>query len=161
MKSSWIMAASAIATIAVGAGCKYTSVLVADSTHPGGGSSIGAAPSQKAPTVTTTPSNDTGPIILNSFDANPTNVVTKSDKITFTVNAYSTNKAAMEYSWSTTKGTLSGTRGQTVFWTPQKTDGSLESGTATVQVLITDTDGAVKKADVNLQIAADGSATVK
>jgi hypothetical protein len=161
MKSSWIMSAAAIATIAVSAGCKYTSVLVTDTTRPGDSASIGGAPSQRAPTVTTTPSDETGPIILNSFDANPTNVATKADKITFTVNAFSTNKAAMEYSWSTTKGTLSGTRGQTVFWTPQKTDGTLESGTATVQVLITDTDGAVKKADVNLQIAADGSATVK
>ncbi len=146
---AWV---AALATTALG-GCAYRSIVIAE---PHKGMPISATtPTQAAPAQ----DDGTGPIILNSFDANPTNVAAKGDKITFTVNAFNSNKTAMEYSWTTTKGTLSGTRGQTVFWTPQKTDGSLETGLSTVQVLITDGDGATKQAAVNILINSDGSAT--
>lgn len=138
-------------------GCEYRSVIY---TLPRS-STTAVAPSQNQPASQSPAEEGTGAIVLNSFDANPTNVASKQDKITFTVNAYNSNRSPMEYSWSATKGTLSGTRGQTVFWTPQKSDGSLESGLATVQVLITDQNGATKQAAVNILIREDGSATMQ
>ena len=158
-KISLIPYVAALGMFALVAGCEYRSVIV---TEPGRVAAVGHM-GGVAPTTPTQPSETadtgTGAIILNSLDANPTNVATKIDKITFTVNAFNSNRAPMEYSWSSTKGTLSGTRGQTVFWTPQKTDGSLETGVATVQVLITDPNGATKQAAVNILINQDGSAS--
>ncbi len=153
MKSSLLRSFAVLGLLAAAmAGCEYRSVIYS---LPKSSAPAPATPAQ----IAQQPAGDeTGAIILNSFDANPTNVATKLDKITFTVNAFNSNRSPMEYSWSTTKGTLSGTRGQTVFWTPQKTDGSLETGVGTVQVLITDQQGAVKKADVNILINSDGSA---
>lgn len=155
MKISLIPTVAALGLFAAAiAGCEYRSVIYAPkSSAPAASTPTQTQPAQQAA------DDGTGAIILNSFDANPTNVAAKSDKITFTVNAFNASKAPMEYSWSTTKGTLSGTRGQTVFWTPQKTDGSLETGLSTVQVLITDQNGATKQAAVNILINSDGSAT--
>lgn len=155
MKKVFILS---IATLAVAAtGCAYKSVLVSDHT--------GKAPNATSPSNTSTApaknADSTGTIILNGLDANPTNVATKGDKITFTVNAYNANKLPMEYSWASTKGTLSATRGQTVFWSPMKADGSVEKGLSTVQVLISDGNGATKQAALNLLIHADGSAVTQ
>jgi len=158
MKKSLIPSALALGVMVLSAGCAYRSYIV---TPPGKTTSnVSVQPTSPSSDSSTDQQSGAGPIILNSFDANPTNVATKQDKITFTVNAFDQSRVPMEYSWSSTKGTLSGTRGQTVFWTPQKTDGSLESGTATVQVLITDANGATKQAAVNILIHADGSATL-
>ncbi|MBM3268285.1 MAG: hypothetical protein FJZ01_11610 [Candidatus Sericytochromatia bacterium] len=151
MKSSLALLCAAGLTAALVGGCAYRSIVIAE---PHKSLPQATTPSQSAPSQ----DDGTGPIILNSFDANPTNVAAKSDKITFTVNAYNSNRTPMEYSWTATKGTLSGTRGQTVFWAPQKADGSIDGGLATVQVLITDGNGATKQAAVNIHINADGSA---
>ena len=99
MKMSLIQSVAAIATIAVVAGCEYRSIIVTDPGRAEVGSSIGSptTPSQTSPSST-----QDGAIILNSFDANPTNVATKADKITFTVNAFNSNKSPMEFSWTTT-----------------------------------------------------------
>lgn len=156
MKISLIPTVAALGLFAVvAAGCSTRAVVYS---LPRANAPAASVPTQNQPAQQAA-DDGTGAIILNSFDANPTNVAGKSDKITFTVNAFNANKAPMEYSWSTTKGTLSGTRGQTVYWTPQKTDGSLETGLSTVQVLILDQNGATKQAAVNILINADGSAT--
>ncbi|MBU6428652.1 MAG: hypothetical protein KGR26_06565 [Cyanobacteria bacterium REEB65] len=99
-----------------------------------------------------------GAIVVNGLAANPTNIASQNDKITFSINAYDANNKPMQYSWSSTKGTLSATEGQTVYWSPVNSAGALDQGVATVQVLITDSTGASKQAAVNLLINSDGSA---
>lgn len=43
-------------------------------------------------------------------------------------------------------------------WTPQKSDGSLEAGLATIQVVVTNGKGGSTQGSVNIKIEADGSA---
>lgn len=96
--------------------------------------------------------------IIQAIAPNPTAVATKSDVMTFTVNAYAPDGAVLDYTWSATKGYLSSTKGQVVSWTPQKADGSLEAGIGSIQVLITNGKGGSAQASVNIRIAEDGSA---
>lgn len=103
------------------------------------------------------PSGVTNPII-QTLAPNPTAVAHKSDVMTFTVGAYAANGAPLSYTWTSTKGYLSSTTGQAISWTPQKTDGTLESGLATIQVIVSDGKGGTAQGAVNIMIAADGSA---
>jgi hypothetical protein len=118
---------------------------------------LGAA-SSNTQAQATSASSVTNPII-QALAPNPSSVVRKGDAITFTVVAYAPDNAALQYTWTATKGPLSATAGQIVSWTPQKSDGSFESGLATIQVILTNGKGGIAESAVNLTIAADGSAT--
>ncbi|MEB3300215.1 MAG: hypothetical protein VKO21_12135 [Candidatus Sericytochromatia bacterium] len=139
----------ALAALALG-GCEYRSILITDPT-------VVSAPAQNSQPTNGT--NNAAAITLNALEPNPTNVANANDKISFSVVAHNANKLPMEYTWTATKGTLSGTKGQTVTWMPLGTDGKLESGVATIQCLITDSAGATKTAAVNIFIKPDGSAS--
>lgn len=97
--------------------------------------------------------------IIQAIAPNPTAVASKDSVMTFTATVHSPDGSALDYTWSATKGYLSATKGQMVSWTPQKADGSLEAGIATVQVLVTNAKGGSSQASVNIQIAQDGSAS--
>lgn len=97
--------------------------------------------------------------IIQAIAPNPTAVARKDDVMTFTVTAYAPDGAVLDYTWSATKGYLSATKGQVVSWTPQKADGTLETGMATIQVLISNGNGGAAQGSVNIQIAQDGSAS--
>lgn len=108
-------------------------------------------------TATASPVAIVNPVI-QAIASNPGSVAHKGDAITFTVVAYAPDGAPLQYTWAATKGTLSATAGQAVSWTPQRSDGSLESGTATIQVILSNGKGGIAQSSVNVQIAADGSA---
>lgn len=108
-------------------------------------------------TATASPVAIVNPVI-QAIAPNPSTVAHPGDAITFTVVAYAPDGAPLQYTWTATKGTLSATAGQVVSWTPQRSDGSLESGTATIQVILSNGKGGLAQSAVNVQIAADGSA---
>lgn len=137
---------------------KISLILVAASLFIGGcsfTSTVSADPNSKSGSQQTGSSNP----IIQAIAPNPTAVAHKSDVMTFTVTAYAPDGAVLDYTWSATKGYLSATKGQVVSWTPQKADGSLETGLATVQVLVSNGKGGTAQASVNMQIADDGSAS--
>ncbi len=101
-----------------------------------------------------------GTIVVAGLAANPTNIADANSRITFTVVAQDNNGLPMQYTWSATKGTLSATAGQMVYWSPDNSAGQVDSGTATVMVLITDSSGASQEAAVNLTIQPSGQTVV-
>ncbi len=101
-----------------------------------------------------------GTIVVAGLAANPTNIADANSRITFTVVAQDNNALPMQYTWSATKGTLSATAGQMVYWSPDNSAGQVDSGTATVMVLITDSSGASQEAAVNLTIQPNGQTQV-
>lgn len=151
MRKMMLATAAAAATLAL-AGCEYRSVLITEPTV------VSDSPVRASQPAAQNGATSPAGITLNALDANPTNVASPTDRISFSVVAHNANKLPMEYSWTSTKGTLSGTRGQTVTWMPLRTDGTVEAGVATVQCLISDGAGATKVAAVNLFIRPDGSA---
>lgn len=96
--------------------------------------------------------------IIQALSSYPTSVARQGDVITFTVVTHSPDGSVLDYTWTASKGTLSATKGQMVSWTPQKSDGTLEAGLATVQVLVTNASGGSAASSVNIQVAPDGSA---
>lgn len=137
---------------------KISLILVAASLFVGGcsfTSSVSTDPNGKSGSQQTGSSNP----IIQAIAPNPTAVAHKSDVMTFTVTAHAPDGAVLDYTWSATKGYLSATKGQIVTWTPQKADGSLETGLATVQVLVSNGKGGTAQASVNMLIADDGSAS--
>jgi hypothetical protein len=98
--------------------------------------------------------------IIQAIAPNPSTVARKGDAITFTVVAFAPDGSPLQYTWAATKGTLSATVGQIVSWTPQKSDGTLESGLATIQVILTNGKGGIAQSAVNVTIAGDGGASV-
>lgn len=97
--------------------------------------------------------------IIQAITPNPTAIARKDDVMTFTAVVHAPDGSVLDYTWSATKGYLSSTKGQMVSWTPQKADGSLEAGIATIQVLVSNGKGGTAQASVNIQIAQDGSAS--
>lgn len=111
--------------------------------------------------TSTTGSSASGAIVIQGLSANPTGTdISAGDRITFTVNAFDNNGLPMQYSWSSTKGTMSSTSGQTAYWIPDDpSTGNLIQGVATVQVLITDSSGASQVGAVNLEVAPNPAPT--
>lgn len=132
---------SVVASLVILSGCTFTSSVT---------------PNQEKDQQQT--SGATNPII-QAIAPNPTAVASKDSVMTFTATVHSPDGSALDYTWSSTKGYLSATKGQMVSWTPQKADGSLEIGIATIQVLVTNAKGGSSQASVNIQIAQDGSAS--
>ncbi|MEB3204479.1 MAG: hypothetical protein VKP57_07235 [Candidatus Sericytochromatia bacterium] len=146
------MLATAVLAALAATGCEYRSVLITEPTV------VSDSPVRASQPAASNNATSPAGITLNALDANPTNVASPMDRISFSVVAHNANRLPMEYAWTATKGTLSGTRGQTVTWMPLRTDGTIEAGVATVQCLISDGAGATKVAAVNLFIRPDGSA---
>ena len=99
--------------------------------------------------------------IIQQFTSNPTQITQKDEIITFNVIAIDADNDILKYVWSATKGTLSSTEGLSVSWTPQKSDGTLETGTAVISVTINDGKGGTDTASLNIIIDASGSAKVQ
>lgn len=91
---------------------------------------------------------------INSFDYYPKTTVRKDDVITFSVDAYS-KEGPLQYTWKCSKGTLLSNSGTTVSWRPTKGDGSLETGSATITVTVSD-DNMTVDASANVFINNDG-----
>jgi hypothetical protein len=100
-----------------------------------------------------------GEPIIQAMSAQPTQTSSKDDVVTFTVVATDPAGQPLQYTWSATKGTLSATTGQTVSWRPIKMDGSVESGLATVSLVVSNGTQA-KTGTVNIMIGANGAAQV-
>jgi hypothetical protein len=98
--------------------------------------------------------------VINAIAPNPSSIADKDSTITFTVSASDPANLPLQYTWSSTKGTLTATSGQVVAWRPTKSDGSVESpGLATVQVLVSNGQQ-TQTASVNLTIQANGATAV-
>lgn len=92
---------------------------------------------------------------IRSFDYYPKTTVRKDDIITFTVDAYKSNSEPLQFTWKCSKGTLLSNSGNTVSWKPEKADGSLETGVATITVTVSD-DNMTVDASANVFINPDG-----
>lgn len=116
--------------------------------------SVAPAPSP-APTPTPSPASEPGknnkPVIQYLLP-NPSNSAKQGDIITLKVSAYDPDQDTLKFSWSSTKGTLSANQGETVSWRPQRSDGSPETGLATITVIVDDGRGATESASVNITI---------
>lgn len=92
---------------------------------------------------------------INSFDFYPKNTTKKEDIITFTVSAVKKGSEALQYTWKASKGTLLTNSGNTVSWKPERADGSMETGVATITVTVSDGKYTVD-ASANVFIYSDG-----
>ena len=108
-----------------------------------------------------TGSNQNQKPIIHQFNSTPTQVVKKDDIITFKVVASDADNDVLKYIWSSTKGTLTSTQGEIVSWMPQKSDGSIETGTAVISVMVSDNKGGTDTSSVNIMIDQSGSAKVQ
>ncbi len=104
--------------------------------------------------ITIKPQKKTPPRI-QSFDYYPKSTVRKDDIITFTVSASNKENDSLQYNWKCSKGTLLSNSGNTVSWKPERADGSLETGTATITVTVSD-DNMTVDASANVFINSDG-----
>lgn len=87
------------------------------------------------------------------------NSVDKDGAMTFTVVAHAPSGRPLQFSWSATKGLLSGNTGRVVSWRPLKVDGTLDSGLATITVLVTDGQYTAT-GTANVMVAPAGTATL-
>ncbi|MFN8578122.1 MAG: hypothetical protein U0354_14890 [Candidatus Sericytochromatia bacterium] len=95
--------------------------------------------------------------VINSFDHNPKEINNKDEKIIFTVVASDRDKKdTLEYKWSSTKGTLSTNTGETVNWSPLKSNGDCDfqssEGIAVISVLVSDGNGGTANAQTSIRI---------
>lgn len=144
----------ALFAILMVAGCDFKGSI----TQPGGQTS--AAPSanaQATPTPRPTPADDNAPQI-QSANANPRVIGSSSDVMTFTINAFSPVGSTLEFTWTSTKGFMSATKGESVQWYPVGSDGKAQPGPATITCIITDTRNNQKKIDFNVLILPSGGA---
>lgn len=95
---------------------------------------------------------------ITNFDYYPKSTVRRDDVITFTVNASNKINDALQYTWKCSKGTLLSNSGSTVSWKPERADGSLETGTATITVTVSD-DSMTVDASANVFINSSGGVT--
>lgn len=95
---------------------------------------------------------------ISNFEYYPKTTAKKDDVITFTVTASNKNNDPLQYNWKCSKGTLLSNSGNTVSWKPEKADGSLETGVATITVTVTD-DNMTVDASANVFINSNGAVT--
>jgi hypothetical protein len=88
--------------------------------------------------------------IIQALSANPTNL-TKGQPITVTIKATDPRSQPLDYTWSTTGGTLSTTSGQLVQWQPPTA-----AGTYTINVLVSNGSGGSTAGSLNLIVDASG-----
>jgi hypothetical protein len=103
------------------------------------------------PTTVQTPAPALDPVI-QSFTANPSNVVPQGQPITFTVVANDPGKQSLQFNWAATGGLLSTNTGRVVTWTPPE-----KPGVYTVSTIITNARGGAVTGTQNLTVLADGS----
>jgi hypothetical protein len=111
-----------------------------------------AVPESAAPAV------DRPPIIA-VLDYSPKTAVGKADVITFTVVANDPEGQPLQYTWTATKGHLTGNTGQVAGWRPAKADGTFEKGLTTVHLIVSD-GRQTTAAAVNIMIDEQGQAKV-
>ena len=99
------------------------------------------------------------PPIIQNLTPNPVAKVQKSDKISFTVEAFDKNNDKLEYFWTTDKGTLSGS-GLSVFWQPEK-DGKISPGVATISLAVSDGKGGECQVFSKITVTDTGESQVK
>lgn len=92
---------------------------------------------------------------ISNFDYYPKTTVRKDDVITFTVTASNKQNDPLQFNWKCSKGTLLSNSGNTVSWKPEKADGSLETGVATITVTVSD-DNMTVDASANVFINSNG-----
>jgi hypothetical protein len=85
--------------------------------------------------------------IIQSFTANPNNVIKVGEKITFQVSAFDSARSPLQYNWSSTDGILSTNAGQMVIWQAPQTP-----GTYTVMVGIANQNGGYVSASLNVLV---------
>ncbi|MDB5102261.1 MAG: hypothetical protein JWM80_6682 [Cyanobacteria bacterium RYN_339] len=90
--------------------------------------------------------------IIQSFTANPSNVVPQGQPITFTVVANDPGKQSLQFNWASTGGILSTNTGRVVTWSPPE-----KPGIYTVSTIITNSRGGAVTGTQNLTVLADGS----
>jgi hypothetical protein len=112
----------------------------------------------KAPGATPAATGKDRAPIVSAFDYSPKTGITKSDFVTFTLVANDPDGEALQYNWTSTKGTLTANAGSTAAWRPMKPDGSLEPGQATVSVIVSD-GSKTTTASVNIMIDERGNAS--
>jgi hypothetical protein len=103
------------------------------------------------PQVQPTPAPALDPII-QSFTANPSNIVPQGQPITITVVANDPGKQSLQFNWASTGGLLSTNTGRVVTWTPPE-----KPGVYTVSTIITNARGGAVTGTQNLTVLADGS----
>ena len=99
--------------------------------------------------------------IIQSLTPNPTQVFTKDSVITFSAIVHNPSNDVLTYVWSVTKGTPSATGGEVFSWRPQSSDGQVETGTATVTLLVHDNKGQNSQLSVNLIFDDKGGAKIE
>lgn len=139
--------------LALLAGCEFKGAI----TQPG--SQPSASPSSSASTAPRPTNNDAPQVKV--ANVNPRVIGSASDRMTFTIEASSPLGDSLEYTWSSTKGFMSATRGETVFWIPTDGSGKPETGPAVITCVITDTHNNQKKVDFNILILPSGGAEMK
>lgn len=113
-----------------------------------------------APTPRPTPASNDAPQI-QSANANPRVIGSEKDVMTFTINATSPIGDSLEFTWTSTKGFMSATKGESVQWYPVGSDGKAQPGPAVITCIITDTHNNQKKIDFNLLILPSGGASLE
>lgn len=152
-KSSLLLAALLLAGCQVSLPVSQGSNGTSPSASPSAGASATPAP---APT----PADDNAPQI-QSANANPRVIASASDVMTFTINAFSPIGSTLEFTWTSTKGFMSATKGESVQWYPLGADGKPQPGPATITCIITDTKNHQKKIDFNVLILPSGGAQLE
>jgi hypothetical protein len=105
--------------------------------------------SNPAPMATTQPNR---PPQVQQFSANPSERVKPNDIVSFTLIAHDPDGDSLSYSWSATKGTLSSNKGLLNTWSPLQADGTPDTGSATISVLIQDERGGTVSAQLQLTL---------
>lgn len=161
-----------VSSICLLAGCSsLITVIAADKKTGDSGlpptEKINTVPEQKVlePPVSASPSpsptrpnpNNRKPI-LQQISVNPTQTILKDDIITLKVLSFDADGDPLRLTWQATKGLLSSNQGEAVTWKPQKSDGSFESGIATITVIVDDNRGGIDSTSVNIQIDDKGAA---
>jgi hypothetical protein len=115
-------------------------------------------PTVLPPAPVNTSQGDRAPIIA-ALSHTPQTAIGKQDTVTFTVVANDPEGQPLQYTWASTKGTLTANSGMTVGWKPTRPDGSFEPGLSTVTLIVSDGRQSTT-GSVNIQIDAQGQATV-
>lgn len=97
--------------------------------------------------------------IIAALDYSPKVAIGKNDFVSFTVVATAPSGKPLQYTWTSTKGMLTGNTGSTVAWRPTRADGSFEAGLSTVTLVVSD-GTFTSSANVNILISATGDATI-
>jgi len=96
--------------------------------------------------------------VINNLDVNPNSITGPDDSMTFTINTYDPDGDSLNYEWSATKGMLSANKGLTVSWSPKKSNGDIDTGLATITVIVDDNNGGTVSGSINIKIEENGSA---